>query len=523
MQWNNIFYNYFNQYNYDQSFFVQTAPKQFNNSTLIAWSNRCADAIGVDQYSLDWLNLINGHIVPKQINSCATVYSGHQFGQWAGQLGDGRAVLLGSIAHKNKIIELQLKGSGLTPYSRQGDGMAVLRSSIREFLCSEAMAGLNIPTTRALALINTHNTVVREQIESAAILLRTAPSFIRFGHIEHFSINKNSNKNLQLMVNFIINYYYPSITKNISNNEERILALFDMICNHTAHLIAKWQSVGFCHGVMNTDNMSILGLTIDYGPFGFLEQFNFNHICNHSDYYGRYTYINQPKIGLWNLSCLAQALSKLLTKQSYKYLTNSLDNFNNTFNTVYTQIFLDKLGLSKLVIPSNESIQFIAYTLNTLQAIKADMTNFFRGLTDWINSNEFNINIANHVNNPNSDKEFKIFLTYINKSLNNNHIQNDTQLVNWFNSYKMYQLHHINTGIDYLKLKQSMLAINPKYILRNYLAEIAIKKARDEQDYSEINTLLNILEKPFDEQPSYEKYAQLPPAWASDISISCSS
>jgi uncharacterized protein YdiU (UPF0061 family) len=505
MIWNNLFHSSFNQY---QSLFLQEIPpKKLNNATLIAWSESCAKSINVNRHTIDWLNIINGHNLPKEIASCATVYSGHQFGQWAGQLGDGRALLLGSIQVKNtdnsfKTIELQLKGSGRTLYSRGGDGMAVLRSSIREFLCSEAMANLNIATTRSLALVHSEDLVIREQVENAGVVLRTAPSFIRFGHFEHFAVNQNAIA-LQQLINYVVQNYYPEAAKHPTDSDMRTLVFFDIVCQKTAHLIAQWQAVGFCHGVMNTDNMSILGLTLDYGPFGFLDTFDMNHICNHSDYHGRYAYNKQPKIAQWNLACLAQALSSsLLSTDSHSILNDSLNNFSETFLVSHTNLFLCKLGLSNSLINASEGRIFINKTLDMLHYTKADMTAFFRRLSHW-------------VSNP-SPATFS-YVTDI--CINPNH----STLSNWLVEYKLYQEKYLTTGISRFELSQAMLAINPKYILRNYLAEVAIKKASEEQDYSEINTLLTLLEKPFDEQPIYDSYAELPPAWAISLEVSCSS
>lgn len=508
MIWNNLFHASFNHDNQYQSVFLQqTFPKKLNNAALIAWSESCAKSINVNRQTIDWLNMMNGHNLPKETASCATVYSGHQFGQWAGQLGDGRALLLGSIQVKNfddsfKTIELQLKGSGRTLYSRGGDGMAVLRSSIREFLCSEAIAGLNIATTRALALVHSEDTVIREQVETAGVVLRIAPTFIRFGHFEHFAVNQNKIA-LQQLINYVVKNYYPEAAKHPADSDMRTLVFFDIVCQKTAHLIAQWQSVGFCHGVMNTDNMSILGLTLDYGPFGFLDTFDSNHICNHSDYYGRYAYSKQPKIAQWNLACLAQALSgSLLSKDSHNILNDSLNNFNETFLISHTALFLRKLGLSDNLVNTNEGVVFIHKTLNMLHHTKADMTAFFRRLSHWV-----------------SQKPPANFSYITDICINPNH----SALSSWLIDYTFYQTQYLATGISRIELSQMMLAINPKYILRNYLAEIAIKKASDEQDYSEINTLLTVLEKPFDEQPIYDSYAKLPPAWASDLEVSCSS
>ena len=258
----------------------------------------------------DFATLFSGNATrewPADSLPYASVYSGHQFGVWAGQLGDGRAIGLGEVEHDGQRLELQLKGAGRTPYSRMGDGRAVLRSSIREFLCSEAMHHLGIPTTRALCVIGSDQPVRRETVETAAVVTRVAPSFVRFGHFEHFYSNDRTDA-LRALADHVIDRFYP----HCREADDPYLALLNEAVMSTADLMADWQAVGFCHGVMNTDNMSILGLTIDYGPFGFMDGFDAGYICNHSDSQGRYAYKMQPQIAYWNLFCLAQGLLPLL-------------------------------------------------------------------------------------------------------------------------------------------------------------------------------------------------------------------
>jgi len=278
----------------------------------VAKSDALAQAMG---WPADWadeqaLQVFGGNGAWPGMAPMATVYSGHQFGAWAGQLGDGRALLLGEVETASGPLEIQLKGAGQTPYSRRGDGRAVLRSSIREFLCSEAMHGLGIPTTRALALVASPQSVRRETIETAAVVARVAPSFIRFGHFEHFahSGQPRHHEVLQRLLDFVIEHHFPAL----AGQPQPALALLDEVVRRTAELMADWQAAGFCHGVMNTDNMSILGLTIDYGPFGFLDAFDPGHVCNHSDHGGRYAFARQPSVAFWNLHALAQALLPLI-------------------------------------------------------------------------------------------------------------------------------------------------------------------------------------------------------------------
>ena len=261
----------------------------------------------------DVLALLSGNRLPDSAVPYASVYSGHQFGQWAGQLGDGRALNLGALNAPPGWQEIQLKGAGPTPYSRRGDGRAVLRSSIREFLASEAMHGLGIPTTRALCVTGSPALVYREEAETAAVVTRVAPSFVRFGHFEHFASNGQIDE-LRALSDHVVSAHFPAF--NDKEGAERYTALLHEVTTRTAELMAQWQAVGFCHGVMNTDNMSMLGLTLDYGPFQFLDGFDANHICNHSDHQGRYAYARQPQIAYWNLFCLGQALMPLIDEQA---------------------------------------------------------------------------------------------------------------------------------------------------------------------------------------------------------------
>ncbi len=486
MNWKNNFFNAFAQP--EQQFLTPLTPKPLPNTHLIAWSEPCAASIGVTQGDCDWLAMISGTALPSGAQPCASVYSGHQFGVWAGQLGDGRAMLLGSIHTACGTSELQLKGSGRTPYSRGGDGMAVLRSSIREFLCSEAMAGLGIPTTRALALAASPQGVMRENIETAAVVLRTAPSFIRFGHFEHFA-NAGNDTAVRQLVDFVCEHHYPLAAQLPAGSEARAIALLDAVCQRTAKLMAQWQAVGFCHGVMNTDNLSVLGLTLDYGPFGFLDTFDAHHICNHTDQQGRYAYSRQPQVAHWNLGCLAQALSTVVA--DHDALTDCLKRYADAFNRLHVHAFLDKLGLPAT---SEQGETLIGSTLQMLHTSKADMTAFFRRLSVAVASNDFA---------PVRD------------------VCVDTAAFDgWLPSYLAAGQACLQPAV---LRSAAMLAVNPKYVLRNHLAEVAIRKARDEQDYREINTLLKLLARPFDDQPEYDAYAAMPPAWAAGLEVSCSS
>ncbi|RPH61039.1 MAG: YdiU family protein, partial [Burkholderiales bacterium] len=294
-------------------FHTRLAATPLSAPRLVAASTAALDLLGLDPARIagpEFVEVFAGNRIPRGAEPLAAVYSGHQFGVWAGQLGDGRALLLGEVARPAGNWEVQLKGSGRTPYSRGADGRAVLRSSIREFLCSEAMAALGIPTTRALAIVAADEPVFRETVETAAVVTRLSPSFVRFGSFEHFYA-ANRMDSLRQLADHVIGKFWPAL----AGEPNPWLALLREAMQRTARLVARWQAVGFCHGVMNTDNMSVLGLTIDYGPFGFLDGFDFDHVCNHSDHGGRYSYAMQPRIAEWNCWCLGQALMPLIAER----------------------------------------------------------------------------------------------------------------------------------------------------------------------------------------------------------------
>jgi uncharacterized protein YdiU (UPF0061 family) len=305
----------------------------------VAHNDLLAHELGL---SADWgsrdalLQVFVGNQLPPGATQTASVYSGHQFGVWAGQLGDGRACSLGEL----NGLELQLKGAGPTPFSRRGDGRAVLRSSIREFLCSEAMHALGAPTTRALCLTGSDAAVWREERETAAVVTRVAQSFVRFGHFEHFS-HSQQHEQLQTLADYVIEHFYPEC----SNDPHPYAAMLARVTQRTADMVAHWQSVGFCHGVMNTDNMSILGLTLDYGPFQFLDGYDPTHICNHSDTQGRYAFYKQPNVAYWNLYCLGQALMPLIKDQ--QQAVSALETFKTIYPQALAARFAAKLGFAQ--------------------------------------------------------------------------------------------------------------------------------------------------------------------------------
>ena len=449
------------------------------------------DSAGLPQDQA-WLEVLAGNslqtLSQKFIHPIATAYSGHQFGVWAGQLGDGRAILLGEIDGQ----ELQLKGAGKTRYSRMGDGRAVLRSSIREFLCSEAMHSLGIPTSRALSVVGSDMPVRRETMETAAVCARLAPSFIRIGHFEHFASLQNSER-LKELADLLMKDHYQECQKD----NEPYLALFQQICERNAKLVAQWQAVGFCHGVLNSDNISALGLTIDYGPFGFLDQFQIDHICNHSDQGGRYAYHRQPQIMHWNMACLASAFIPLLelnhsAEEAQNLLSTALSEYPAVYGQTWQNLFRKKLGLTT---EQADDIPLIERLLQAMHDSKVDYTNFFRSLSD-----------------------IKMNMATVEAKIRDHFVDRDS-IDQWLNDY-MQRL-KAESSID-VERKQRMDSINPKYILRNYLAQSAIEKAQ-QKDFSEVATLLKILEHPFDEQPQYNEYATSPPLNLDAVEVSCSS
>ncbi|MEX8519257.1 MAG: YdiU family protein [Leptothrix sp. (in: b-proteobacteria)] len=463
-----------------------------------ALSRRAAELLG---WPADWwqadgaLDAFSAGTPWPGMQPASTVYSGHQFGVWAGQLGDGRALLLGEVASPAGPQELQLKGSGKTPYSRMGDGRAVLRSSIREFLCSEAMHALGIPTTRALALTASDLPVRREGIETAAVVTRLAPSFLRFGHFEHFC-HHNQPAALRRLLDFVLAHHYPECR----DAPEPAAALLQEVSRRTAELLADWQAVGFCHGVMNTDNMSILGLTIDYGPFGFLDAFDPGHICNHSDNQGRYAYARQPGVAYWNLHALAQALTPLV--QDTDSLLAALEPYRSEFPAALTRRMRAKLGLTGV---QGSDPDLIDDFLRLLEAGRVDYTIAFRRLGNFCTTPAQPLAAgvgAAAENAPIRD----LFLDRLGFDA-------------WAERYAA-QL-RLEGSLDAERAVR-MAGVNPKYILRNHLAQEAIRQAEG-GDYAEVTRLAQVLERPFDEQPEHSAYADFPPDWACSLEISCSS
>ncbi len=454
----------------------------------------CSDALASDLgWPADWsqqpgmLDVLAGNRPWPGSEPLASVYSGHQFGVWAGQLGDGRALWLGEMDTPLGPMEFQLKGSGPTPYSRRGDGRAVLRSSIREFLCSEAMHALGIPSTRALAVVGSPAKVLRETIETAAVVTRVAPSFIRFGHFEHFAANDQPQAVQQLL-----DFCRQALGLGLNQQGDPALALLHDVVERTALMMAHWQAIGFCHGVMNTDNMSILGLTLDYGPFQFMDAYDPSHICNHTDSQGRYAFARQPRIAHWNLHALGQALMAVVDDADA--ILAALDAYPALFQGHWLAQMRCKLGGLDAQADDGDWIHAL---LEWMSADRVDHTIFWRRLShavaDWQSG------LA-----PES-----AFAPVTDLALDR------ARLDVWLARLRHRLSGHGDAG-------RRMLQRNPKYVLRNHLAEVAIRSAQA-GDFGMVGDLLRVLQSPYDEHPSHAEWADFPPDWAQHIEISCSS
>ncbi|MTD32472.1 protein adenylyltransferase SelO [Paludibacterium denitrificans] len=468
------------------AFYRPVAPTPLADPYLVAINASLSAELGIDPDSLrqpSAVAALSGSAVPPMFRPVAALYAGHQFGGYSSQLGDGRALLLGdSVALDGRVMEWQLKGAGLTPFSRMGDGRAVLRSSIREYLCSEAMHGLGIPTTRALAIMGANEPVYRETVETAAVVTRLAESFVRFGNFEVF-YHRGQHDAVRQLADYVIRHHYPECAEA----DNPYAAMFAQVVERTASLMADWQSVGFCHGVMNTDNMSILGLTLDYGPFGFIDGFDLAHVCNHSDYAGRYAYNQQPQVAFWNLHCLASSLLPLVSEER---LLEVLNGYAARYETAYLTRLRAKLGLAESQ-PGDAGL--IEDLLRIMHAQRVDFTLLFRRLAGFDQAGQ--------------------------EPVRDLFVEREA-FDDWAERYRARLLLESRPAAE---RAAAMKRVNPKYVLRNHLAELAIRCAQDDGDFSEIERLRQCLERPFDEQPHFEAYAALPPDWAGDICVSCSS
>lgn len=465
-------------------YYTALTPTPLSNARLIWRNGPLAETLGVPEalfHPKSGAGVWGGETLLPGMSPLAQVYSGHQFGVWAGQLGDGRGILLGEQQLADgSTRDWHLKGAGLTPYSRMGDGRAVLRSTIRESLASEAMHYLGIPTTRALSIVTSDTPVMRETREQGAMLMRIAESHVRFGHFEHFYYRRQPEK-VRELADFVIRHHWP----HLQEEPDRYVAWFRDVVRRTAVMIARWQAVGFAHGVMNTDNMSILGLTMDYGPYGFLDDYNPAFICNHSDYQGRYSFENQPVVAQWNLQRLAQSLSPFIAVDA---LNGALDEYQTELLTEYGSLMRSKLGLFVPQEGDNE-------ILNTLFALMAregsDYTRTFRMLS--------------HTEQQSAASPLRD--EFIDRGA----------FDSWFETYRQRLQQE---GIDDAQRQQQMQSVNPAVVLRNWLAQRAIDAA-EQGDMAELERLHEILRQPFSDRS--DDYARRPPDWGKRLEVSCSS
>lgn len=495
---------------------VQATPVA--NPRLVAYAKDVAQLLDLTDTvceSPEFTQVFAGNRLVNGMSPYATCYGGHQFGHWAGQLGDGRAINLGDVINqRGERWALQLKGAGATPYSRNADGLAVLRSSIREFLCSEAMFHLGIPTTRALSIILTGEEVIRDmfydgnpETEPGAVVCRVAPSFTRFGHFQIFAARQDL-KVLQQLLDYTLRTDFPELA--VEPSPAGYLAWFSEVCRRTAQMIVHWQRVGFVHGVMNTDNMSILGLTIDYGPYGWLDNFDLNWTPNTTDASERrYRYGNQPSIAFWNLAQLANAIFPLLREQDLPALQAALNVYKETFEHEWQAMMASKLGFKTFAANTDHALCSDLFEI--LQSVETDMSIFYRQLAT------FTPNPSQH------DAELILpFMAayYVPDQLN---IAYQVRLGDWL---RRYGKRLASEAWSDEARRRCMNAVNPNYVLRNYLAQLAIDEATT-GDFSMVNTLLEILRHPYDEQTKHQQFAAKRPDWARQRAgcsmLSCSS
>lgn len=477
--------------------------------TLVSYAREVAELLDLDADACEsdlFTQVFAGNRQVPGMVPYATCYGGHQFGNWAGQLGDGRAINLGEIVNRaGERWALQLKGAGPTPYSRTADGLAVLRSSLREYLCSEAMFHLGVPTTRALSLMLTGEQVMRDMLydgnpknEPGAVVCRVAPSFTRFGHFQILAARQEQEL-LERFVDHTIATDFPELALNpsaaVAEKRPTYIEWFTEVCRLTAVMIVEWMRVGFVHGVMNTDNMSILGLTIDYGPYGWLENFDPDWTPNTTDAQGRrYRFGHQPDIALWNLVQLANAIYPLL--EDAAPLEAALEGYRESYAGAWQDMMMAKLGLSHFNGHSDQTL--INDLLQLLAAVETDMTLFYRGLGDLD---------INHLEASDSVPAALQPAYYVDAQLTEDYRQ---RLGSWLATYKARSG---SESLDPTDRREHMHAVNPRYVLRNYIAQLAIDDI-EQGNFKRVNTLLDVLRKPYQDQPEHDVYAARRPDWA---------
>jgi uncharacterized protein YdiU (UPF0061 family) len=483
--------------------YSRAIPTPVKNPTLLAWSKELANELGIAKPNEEDIKIAGGNLVSTSMRPYAACYAGHQFGNWAGQLGDGRAITLAEWEASGKSWELQLKGAGPTPYSRRADGRAVLRSSVREYLMSEAMHYLGVPTTRALSLVATGDMVLRDmfyngnaQYEPGAIVMRVAPTFLRFGNFEMLAA-RNEIENLQKLTEWTISKFFPQI-----EGKDKIIRWFEEVVKRTAKLVVEWQRVGFVHGVMNTDNMSILGVTIDYGPYSFVDDFDLNFTPNTTDLPGRrYAFGKQGAVAKWNLGCLGGAIAPLLPDT--KELVAVLDGYDDIYWQEYYHMMSQKLGFDDLL---SEDIQLMAQVEKMLSSVKPDMTIFFQLLSDLSPDTTSKEEIISHF-----DQSFY-------KKLD------QTQANAFFNVIRLYNERSKKNKAGFELRRERMKKANPRFVLRNYLLHQAIEELEQGQ-----NTLFTKLQEALKDPYSnnWDEFFNKRPDWASQKAgcsmLSCSS
>lgn len=504
--------------------YSRVKPATVDAPKLVAYCPEIAQTLGLDlsdfqspKFVKRFTQTFAGNELLPAMDPYAMCYGGHQFGNWAGQLGDGRAINLGETVNaQGERWALQLKGSGATPYSRGGDGLAVLRSSVREFLCSEAMFHLGVPTTRALSLVTTGEQVMRDMFyngnaayEPGAIVCRVAPSFTRFGNFQIFAA-RGDNETLTKLLDYTIATDFPHLEDGDTSKNESYIRMFHEVCRTTSELIVHWMRVGFVHGVMNTDNMSILGLTIDYGPYGWLENFDPMWTPNTTDAQGRrYCFGNQPGIAQWNLLQLANAIYPVVGDA--KPLQEGLEIAASTYKSSWQTMMASKLGLESFDESTDEALT--DRLAEVLQLAETDMTIFYRNLANVPASADPALS---------ANETMAIFLDafYVPNELT---VEVKAEIVGWV---KDYQQRIARDGTSDEDRRKNMNRVNPIYVLRNYLAQLAIDKAESGDD-SMVNELLDVLRNPYDEQSGKDEFAAKRPEWARNrpgcSMLSCSS
>jgi len=465
----------------DEEFYSLTDPIPLDKPYLVSFSPDAAKLINLDSNSShnapQLVDFLNATFLPKGAQPFAMCYAGHQFGNYNHWLGDGRVTNLG----KTNGWNLQLKGSGETLYSRTADGRATLRSSIREYLMSEAIHHLGIPTTRALGVIGSETKVLRDMMRKAGAVMRLSTSWVRFGTFEYFK-NNGEHAKLESLAEYVIDESFP----HLKNDEDRFFKMFSEIVNRTASLIAKWQGVGFCHGVLNTDNMSIEGLSIDYGPYSMLDDFNYHYVCNHTDRIGRYSYGEQPNISYWNLTMLSKALSPIVSQEK---MQKKLDDYGAfIYPNAYINVMRSKLGL---FVEDDRDAKLIDELVGALHEAYVDNTLFFRTLSRY-----------------NGDRTPLYDI-----------VMEPVVIDEWLKLYdKRLELEKSTQA----ERQKSMLTNNPKYVLKNYMLEKAISLA-ELDDFSMVEKLLFIAKHPYEELPEFENFSQDTPEEYKNIGLSCSS